>query len=191
MGTSPEVWLVRHGETAWSRTGRHTGRTDVPLTAEGEREAVGLRALLGGQRFSLVLSSPLERARETCRLAGLGQAGRLVDDLVEWDYGDYEGRTTDEIREEVPGWVLWDDGVPGGESLEQVGRRTMRIIEQVSRSPGPVLLFAHGHLLRILAARWIGLQAREARLLALDTASVGVLGEEGGGRVIRRWNRGP
>jgi probable phosphoglycerate mutase len=191
MEPSPEVWLVRHGETAWSLAGRHTGRTDLPLTAAGEREAAGLRRLLGALRFPLVLTSPLQRARETCRLAGLGQVARLADDLVERDYGAYEGRTAGEVRLESPGWVIWNDGVPGGETLEQVSVRAVRVIEQVSRSPGPVLLFAHGHVLRILAACWVGLPARAGGLLTLDTASVSVLGEEGGARCIRRWNLRP
>lgn len=187
----PEIWVVRHGETEWSRTGRHTGRTDVPLTASGEREAARLRQRLGNRPFSLVLTSPLLRARETCRLASYGDAARQTDDLLEWDYGAYEGRTADEIREEVPGWLIWTDGVPEGETAEQVGARARRSIDQALQAPGDVAIFAHGHVLRILAACWVGLPPREGRLFALDTASIGILSQEDGARVIRAWNLGP
>ncbi len=186
--SQPDIWIVRHGETEWSRTGQHTGRTDISLTASGEREAVALRQQLGGHRFSLVLSSPLVRARETCRIAGYGDVARVTDDLLEWDYGSYEGRTGDDIREQVPGWLIWTDGVPGGETVEQVGLRAGRVIDQATQASGDVALFAHGHVLRILAARWIGLSPREGRLFALDTASIGILGHENGARVVRAWN---
>ncbi len=185
------VWIVRHGETEWSRTGRHTGRTDVPLTARGEREAAALRTSLQGRRFALVLSSPLRRAWDTCRLAGYGDVARATEDLVEWDYGAYEGRTTAEIRVEVPGWSIWTGAVPGGESAEDVARRAERVIERAAAAGGDVALFAHGHVLRILAARWLGLSAREGRLFSLGTASVGVLGHEDASRVIRTWNALP
>lgn len=185
---SGEVWIVRHGETEWSRTGRHTGRTDVPLTAAGAEQAAALRARLGGRRFALVLASPLRRAWDTCRLAGLGDLARPSEDLLEWDYGAYEGRTKEEIRTEVPGWSIWTGGVPGGETIEEVGERARRVIEEAVAAPGDVALFAHGHVLRILAACWIGLPPRDGRLFALGTASIGVLGREDAGRVIRTWN---
>jgi probable phosphoglycerate mutase len=192
MVASPaKIWLVRHGETEWSRTGRHTGRTDVPLTARGEREAATLRQRLGGRAFSLVLASPLQRAWETCRLAGYAEQARRTDDLLEWDYGAYEGRTGAEIREQTPGWLIWTDGVPGGETAEQVGVRARRVIDQATRAPGDVALFAHGHVLRVLAACWIGLAPREGRLLPLGTASIGILGHENGAPVIRAWNLSP
>jgi broad specificity phosphatase PhoE len=183
-----EIWVVRHGETEWSRLGRHTGRTDVPLTPAGIDQALALRARLAGHRFALVLSSPLQRAWETCRLSGLVDGARTADDLVEWDYGAYEGRTTAEIRGAVPGWSLWTDGVVGGEAVEEVGRRADRVIEQASAAGGDVALFAHGHLLRVLAARWLGLAPRDGRLFALGTASIGVLGHEHASRVMLRWN---
>jgi probable phosphoglycerate mutase len=191
MADPPEVWLIRHGETEWSRAGRHTGRTDVPLTAVGEQEAATLPRRLGGRRFAVVLSSPLARAWQTCRIAGHGEDAERVDDLMEWDYGDYEGRTTAEILVQHPGWVLWTDGAPDGESAEQVGLRATRIIERIAPASGSVALFAHGHLLRVLAACWLGLSPREGRLFALDTASIGVLGHEGGRRIVREWNVPP
>jgi broad specificity phosphatase PhoE len=184
----PELWIVRHGETAWSRTGRHTGRTDVPLTPAGEEQAAALRGRLGARPFSLVLSSPLSRAWDTCRLAGLGDAARATDDLLEWDYGAYEGRTTADIQREVPGWNLWASGVPKGETVEAVGARARRLIEVALAAPGDVALFGHGHVLRVLAACWLQLSPRQGRLFALDTASLGVLGHENASRVIRRWN---
>ena len=183
-----EIWIVRHGETEWSRTGRHTGRTDLPLTEAGARSAAALRGMLGGRAFALVLSSPLARARETCRLAGYGAEAQADDDLVEWDYGAYEGRTSAEIRRERQGWTIWSGGVPGGETIEAVASRTERVIARAVAAGGDVLLFAHGHVLRILTARWLGLEPRDGRLFALATASPGVLGEENGTRVIRSWN---
>jgi broad specificity phosphatase PhoE len=183
-----EIWLIRHGETEWSRSGRHTGRTDLPLTEPGGREAAALRRRLGDKRFSLVLSSPLTRAWETCRLAGYGDVAVKTDDLMEWDYGAYEGRTAAEIQADVPGWSLWKDGVPGGETAEQVAIRTRRVIDGAAQATGDVALFAHGHVLRILAACWVGLAPREGRLLALGTTAVSVLGWENGDRVIRTWN---
>jgi probable phosphoglycerate mutase len=187
-GTQNEIWLIRHGETEWSRSGRHTGRTDVALTERGEREAATLRRRLGDRHFSLVLSSPLIRAWETCRLAGYGDVAVRTDDLMEWDYGAYEGRTAAEIRGEAPGWSIWTDGVPGGETAGQVGERAGRVIGQATRIGGDVALFAHGHVLRILAACWVGLPPRDGRLLALGTAAISVLGWENGDRVIRTWN---
>jgi probable phosphoglycerate mutase len=190
-GLGPEIWLIRHGETGWSRNSRHTGRTDVPLTERGEREAVELRGRLGGRRFSLVLSSPLRRAWETCLRAGYGDVAVRSDDLVEWDYGAYEGRTAAEIRAEVPGWSLWTDGVAGGETIEDVAVRARRAIDRAAQAAGDVALFAHGHVLRVLAACWVGLPAREGRILPLGTAAIGILGRENGDRVIRTWNLGP
>jgi len=184
------VVLVRHGETAWSLSGQHTGNTDIPLTEEGERQAERLGTLLGSWHFALVLTSPLARAAETCRLAGAGAGAgaEVTDDLREWDYGGYEGRRTADIREERPGWDLWSDGVPAGETVEDVGRRADRVIERARGAAGDVALFAHGHMLRVLGARWVGLPSVDGRLLALTTASVSVLGWERETAVIERWN---
>jgi probable phosphoglycerate mutase len=182
------IVLVRHGQTAWSVSEQHTGTTDVPLTDVGERQARELGARLAGWRFERVLTSPLARALETCRLAGLGDRAEVTDDLREWDYGDYEGRRTLDIRDERPGWTVWIDGAPGGETVEEVGRRADRVIDEVRNCDGDVALFAHGHLLRILGARWIGLPADSGRRLALATASVSVLGWEREAAVVERWN---
>lgn len=189
MDRQPELWIVRHGETEWSRAGRHTGRTDVPLTTAGVEQAMALRGRIAGHPFALVLSSPLRRALDTCRLAGFGEVVRTTDDLLEWDYGRYEGRTTPEIRAELPDWSIWTGVVPEGETAEDVGGRARRLIEEAVTAPGDVALFGHGHILRVLAACWLGLSPREGRLLALDTASMGVLGYENATRVIRTWNR--
>jgi broad specificity phosphatase PhoE len=183
-----EIWLIRHGETEWSRSGAHTGRTDIPLTAEGRERAAAIGRYLAGRRFALVLVSPLERARETCSLAGYGDVAQVEPNLREWDYGDYEGRTTAEIRKAVPGWSLWKDGVPNGETIQQVAARAEAVIARALAADGDVALFAHGHVLRILAARWIGLPPDAGRLLALDTASVSRLGYERETQVITRWN---
>jgi broad specificity phosphatase PhoE len=180
------VVLVRHGETEWSRDGRHTGRTDIPLTDTGRRQAERLRDALQEWAFSLVLSSPLQRALETCRLAGLGDKVETTDDLLEWDYGEYEGITTAQIRESRPDWYLWRDGCPGGEQAADVGRRVDRVI--ASLGEGDVALFAHGHVLRVLAARWIGLGPGSGALLALGTGTLSVLGYERETRVVTRWN---
>ena len=183
-----EIWLIRHGETAWSLSGQHTGRTEVPLTPEGVRQAEALGDRLAGKQFALVLTSPRARARETCRLAGLAGAAQVDDDLAEWDYGDLEGRTSAEIRGEIPGWTIWDGPVPGGETAAQVGARADRVLARARAAGGDVALFAHGHLLRVAAARWLGLPPAEGRLFALDTASVSVLGLEQELPVIRSWN---
>ena len=183
-----ELWLIRHGETEWSAAKRHTGGTDIPLTPTGERQAAALGQSLGDRRFGLVLSSPLRRASETCRLAGYGQAAEVTDDLCEWDYGVYEGRTTEEIRLEQPGWSIWTASVPNGESIEQVGRRAQRVIQRVLAIDGDVALFAHAHMLRILTACWLGLSPDAGRLFELGTASVSVLGYERETRVMTRWN---
>ena len=183
-----EIWLIRHGETAWSVSGQHTGRTEVPLTPEGVRQAEALGDRLAGKRFALVLTSPRARARETCRLAGLAGAAQVDDDLAEWDYGDLEGRTSAEIRGEIPGWTIWSGPVPGGETAAQVGARADRVLARAREVAGNVALFAHGHLLRVATARWLGLPPAEGRLFALDTASISVLGLEQGLPVIRSWN---
>ncbi len=183
-----EIWLIRHGETAWSLSGRHTGRTDVPLTPGGVRQAELLGRRIAGKRFALVLTSPLARARETCRITGLAAGAEADADLAEWDYGDLEGRTSAEIRAGTPGWTIWTGAVPGGETAAQVGARAGRAIGRARREDGDVALFAHGHLLRVLAARWLGLAAEGGRYFALDTASLSVLGVEQDLPVIRSWN---
>jgi broad specificity phosphatase PhoE len=187
----PEVVLVRHGETLWSRSWKHTGRTDIPLTDEGRRQSARVGDSLRGRRFALVLASPLQRAAETCRLTGFGDVAVFREELMEWDYGAYEGRTTPEIRAEVPGWSLWSDGVPEGETDADVGRRVDRVIADVRAVDGDVVLFAHGHVLRVLAARWLGLPPTEGRLFALDPATISILGYERETPVIRRWNEPP
>lgn len=186
--SNPEIWLIRHGETEWSLSGAHTGRTDIPLTAEGERQAGEIGQYLAGRPFAMVLTSPLRRARETCRLAGYGGVARVEPDLSEWDYGAYEGRTSAQIQENAPGWTIWTSPVPQGETIQQVAARARRVIERASTAGGDVALFAHGHLLRILTACWLGLPPDDGRLFALGTASIGVLGYERGTRVIARWN---
>lgn len=189
----PEIVLVRHGETEWSRDGRHTGRTDVPLTVTGQRQAEALAPVLAGWQFTRVLTSPLRRAADTCRLAGLGGSAEVRADLQEWDYGGYEGRTTAAIRSERPGWLLWRDGVPAGptpgERADHVGERVDPLVAELGASQGDVAVFAHGHVLRVLAARWLGLPAREGRLFALGTAAVSRLGWERETPVIIGWNQ--
>ena len=183
-----EIWLVRHGETEWSRTGAHTGRTDLPLTAAGRDNAAALGRYLAGRHFSLVLCSPMQRARETCRLAGFGDVAQAEPNLCEWDYGDFEGRTTAEIQKEIPEWSLWVSGVRNGETIGQVAARADAVIARALQADGDVALFAHGHILRILAARWLGLPGDAGRLLALGTAALSSLGYERETRVITRWN---
>jgi broad specificity phosphatase PhoE len=184
------LWLIRHGDTEWSLSGRHTGRTDLPLTPDGERHAADVGKLLAGRRFSLVLTSPLRRAMETCRLAGFGDAAQVDADLLEWNYGEYEGRTSAEIQSERPGWSLWRDGVVGGESLAQVAARAQAVIDRVLRSPGDALLFAHGHILRVLISSWLGLPPDAGRLFALGTAAVTTLGYEHTQPALVRFNDG-
>ena len=184
-----ELWLVRHGETEWSLAGRHTGRTDTALTAAGRRQAVALGPHLAGRSFALVLCSPLRRAHDTCRLAGYGEAATMTDELLEWDYGSYEGRTTHDIRRELPNWSIWTGSVPQGETIEQVGHRAQRIIRQALVAGGDVALFAHAHILRVLAVCWLGLPLQAGRLFALGTASISVLGYERETRVIAVWNQ--
>jgi len=186
----PEVVLVRHGETEWSRDGRHTGWTDVPLTDVGRAQARALGDLLRNRDFATVLTSPLQRAAETCSLAGYGDSAEVVDELREWDYGAYEGRTTPDIRRDVPGWTVWTHGVVGGESIEEVADRADAVIELVRDEEGDVALFAHGHVLRILATRWCDFDANAARHLMLDTATISILGYERETPAIRSWNEG-
>jgi broad specificity phosphatase PhoE len=181
-----ELWLVRHGETAWSTLGRHTSTTDLPLTDEGERVATSLAARLAGQEFDLVLTSPRLRARRTAALAGFPDA-ETSDDLAEWAYGDYEGLTTPQIREADPGWTVWTHASPGGESPEQVAERLDRVIERV-HGVERALVFGHGHALRVLTARWLGLAATAGAHFRLDTATISVLGWERETPVIQRWN---
>ncbi len=183
-----ELWLIRHGETAWTLTGQHTGRTDIPLTPRGERQAELLARRFQGKAFSLVLTSPLRRALDTCRLAGQAASAVTDDDLLEWNYGAYEGRRTVDIREDVPGWTLWKEGVPDGETAAEVGARVDRVIARAVQSSGDVALFAHGHVLRVLAARWLDLPPTGGRYFGLDAASLSVLGHEREQRIIRAWN---
>ena len=181
-----EVVLVRHGETEWSREGRHTGRTDVPLTERGDRQARAVGEALRGRSFAVVLSSPLQRALETARLAGFSPETR--EELREWDYGEYEGRRTSEIRREVPDWTIWRHGGPGGESLDEVRARTDRMVAELRAVDGDALVFAHGHLLRVLTARWLELPPPDGRLFALDSGTLSTLGYEREQSVIRGWN---
>ena len=182
-----EVWLVRHGETEWSRDGRHTSTTDLPLTQDGERVARSLRERLSGEAFDLVLTSPMQRARVTAHLVGHDDA-EVDDDLVEWRYGDYEGRTSAEIREDVPGWTIWTHPAPGGETPDQVTERLDRVVERLRAVPERALVFGHGHALRALTARWLGLPATDGRLFRLDTATLSRLGFERENPVILAWN---
>jgi broad specificity phosphatase PhoE len=180
------ITLVRHGMTEWSMSGQHTSRTDIPLTEAGREAARKLATRLAGREFALVLSSPRARARVTAELAGFEP--QIEPDLVEIDYGDYEGRTTPEIREERPGWTVWRDGSPNGETLAQAGERVDRVIARALHAGGDVAIFAHGHILRILAARWLDLPPERGASFALDTASLSELGFERENRVIARWN---
>ncbi len=193
--------LVRHGETEWSSGHRHTGRTDIPLTALGRRQAEALGREIADRHFTAVISSPLSRALETCRIAGLADGAWISDDAVEWDYGVYEGTVTADIRRQEPLWSVWTHPIPGGESVEEVGVRADEVIERArylartqrsgnSDGPTEVAVFAHGHFLRILGARWIGLPAGAGQLLALDTATICELGHERETPVIRLWNQG-
>jgi broad specificity phosphatase PhoE len=187
----PIIYLARHGETEWSLTGRHTGLTDLPLTEAGERNALSLRERLSGLKFNSVLTSPLHRARRTCELAGFGSKATLVPDLVEWDYGEYEGRTSVEIHRESPDWQLFRDGCPGGESPQQVAARADRVVNLVRAVAGNVILFSSGHFLRMLATRWCQVEPiANARPFMLDTASLSALGYEHSlsQPVIRLWN---
>jgi len=183
-----QLWLIRHGETEWSRSGAHTSRTDIPLTDAGRERAAELGRYLAGKQFALVLTSPMLRARDTCRLAGLGGVAEVDPDLCEWDYGDYEGMTTPEILKRRPAWSLWRDGSPNGESAEHAGMRAQSVIARALDASGDAALFAHGHILRILTACWLGLPPTDGRLFALGTATVSTLGYERETRVITSWN---
>jgi broad specificity phosphatase PhoE len=183
-----KVFLLRHGETEWSLNGRHTGVTDIPLTEKGRMAAQLLRPILAKETFALVLTSPLQRARETCELAGLGQSANVEQDLMEWNYGEYEGLTTEQIRLARPGWSVFRDGCPGGELPEQVGARADRVIAKARAAEGNVALFAHGHILRVVAARWINLSANYGEHFLLDTATLNVLGYYREAPAFKIWN---
>ncbi len=190
--SGPELIVtVRHGETEWSASGQHTGRTDLPLVEAGREQARALAPALDSQTFARVLTSPLERARETCELTGLGAAAELADDLREWDYGDYEGLTTPQIWEQRPDWNLWRDGCPGGESPEQVSARADHVLASLAETDGQVIVFAHGHILRVLAARWIEMPVTAGARLGLSAGALSVLGHERETRVLERWNETP
>jgi len=190
MAAESEIVLVRHGETEWSASGRHTSYTDIALTERGREEAHALAPRLARWQFALVLTSPRQRARDTCALAGLADRAEVTDDLAEWNYGDYEGCTIAEIREKVPGWTIFGNGAPGGETAADVTARADRLIARASAADGPVAMFSHGHFLRVLGARWIDLAATDGRLLGLDVATISVLGHERTQRVLRTWNAG-
>jgi len=185
-----QIWLIRHGETAWSRSAQHTGRTDIPLLPEAEATLKALRPHLNGHAFSLVLSSPLQRAYQTAKLIGF-QSPEPDDDLMEWNYGRYEGKTKEDIRREVPGWTLWTHGVPDGETLEAVAQRARNVLRRARAAKGDAALIAHGHILRILAACWLELPPVNAEHFALSTASVSILSYENNLPVIAQWNWRP
>ena len=201
MSAGVELWLIRHGETEWSLSGAHTSRTDIPLTDRGRERAKGLRDFLGSKKFAAVFTSPMQRAKETCAIAGYADVAKIEPNLREWDYGVYEGRTTKEIRQTEPGWNVWSSEIRGGETVDAVGVRADHVIKlavQASEDKAEaddqvpcVALFAHAHILRILGARWVGLPAVSGSLFSLDTGSVSVLGWERETRVIRSWNRSP
>ena len=182
------VFAIRHGETSWSLSGQHTGTTDIPLTDNGRRLAERMRPVLATNVFELVLCSPMQRARETCKLAGFGDRAIIDPDLIEWNYGEYEGLTPEQIHEAVPGWLIFRDGCPGGEAPEQVGVRVDRVIARSRAVAGNTALFAHGHLLRVLAARWIGLPASGGQHFLLNTGTLCVLGYYHEIPAVRIWN---
>jgi probable phosphoglycerate mutase len=186
----PRVFLARHGETAWTVTGQHTGRTDLPLTEQGELNARRLGERLKGLRLARILTSPLQRARRTCELAGFGDRAEVDADLVEWDYGRFEGLRSEEIRKQDPGWQLFRDGCPGGESVAQIGSRADRVVARLRAVEGDVLVFSSGHFLRVLAARWLGMEPAGGRFFTLGTASLSTLGYEHNLEepIIRLWN---
>lgn len=186
--TTNDVWLIRHGETEWSRSGQHTGLTDLPLTDAGRRAARALAPVLARESFALVLTSPLQRARETSELAGFGDRFQVDPDLLEWNYGEYEGLTSAEIHARAPGWILFTGGAPGGERPEDVGSRVDRVIARARTVPGNVAVFAHGHLLRVVAARWLGWPVGAGRHFLLDTGTVNVLSTYRQAPAIKRWN---
>lgn len=183
-----ELWLIRHGETEWSASGAHTSRTNIPLTDKGRAQAAAIRGYLKAQRFSMVITSPLLRARETCHIAGFDEVAQIGPELSEWDYGRYEGRTTEEIRSEIPGWSIWHSNPPGGQTLDEVGGRAEKVVAQCLETGGRIALFSHAHFLRILAAVWVGLPPWAGSLLAFHTGSISTLGFEHENRVIEIWN---
>jgi probable phosphoglycerate mutase len=182
-----EIWLIRHGETEWSKSGQHTSRTDLPLTQEGEKRAVALGRVLAGRQFGKVFSSPMKRARDTARLAGFDP--EILEDLREWDYGQYEGLTSAKIHETKPEWTIWTGAVPGGETGAQVATRADRVIDRALAVGKDVALFAHGHVLRVLGARWLGMTAEAGKYFALSTATISVLAYEHEQKVLKVWNR--
>jgi probable phosphoglycerate mutase len=182
------AYLIRHGETAWSISGQHTGITDIPLTENGRNVARRLQVILSRETFAMVLSSPLRRAVQTCELAGLGDSAEIDRDLMEWDYGDYEGLTSAQIQAEAPGWMIFRDGCPGGESPEAIGERVDRVIARIHSAGGHIALFAHGHVLRVLTAHWLGLPSSAGRHFLLDTATLSILSFYRGIPAIQRWN---
>ena len=188
MTDTHDIVLIRHGETEWSVSGQHTGRTDIPLTDTGRQQAEALGRRVAAWTFDRVLSSPMSRAVETCRLAGLGDRAELTDDLHEWDYGEYDALRTVDIRKERPGWTVWKDGAPAGETVGDVGRRADRVLEVARAAGGDVALFGHGHMLRVIGARWIDLPPDYGARLGLSTATISVLGWERETPVIQRWN---
>ena len=183
-----KIYVIRHGETKWSLSGQHTGLTDIPLTENGRHRARLLQPVLAKESFALVVTSPLQRARETCELSGLGPRAKVDADLLEWNYGEYEGITTQQIHEKVPGWQIFTDGCPGGEKPDQVGARVDRVIAKVRASGGDVALFAHGHVLRVLVARWIGLPASGGQHFLLDTGTLNILSYYRGVPSVKTWN---
>ncbi len=185
------IYLVRHGETEWALSGKHTGMTDIPLTKNGERQAEWIGKRLKGINFQMVLSSPLQRASKTCEIAGFIKQARLDSDLVEWNYGEFEGLTTKEIQQKEPHWDLFSNGVPKGESVSDIGARTSKVLSKIQPIHGNVLLFSHGHFLRALSTRWLDLRVQEGRLFALEPGSLSILGFERNGRVLSLWNEIP
>ena len=183
-----EIWLVRHGETEWSITGQHSGRTDLPLTARGEDEARDVARFLEARRFDHVWCSPLQRARRTCEISGFASVARIEPNLQEWDYGDCTGYTQEQLAERYPGWNIWAGPVPNGESIEEIAGRACRVVERLRTLEGRVVIFAHGHFLRVLATQWLGLAPQSGRNLALETSGVCVLGYDAGFPAIRVWN---
>ena len=190
MSSKPDLWLIRHGETEWSKTGQHTGVADIPLTANGQQQAQHVKQCLNGRHFQLVLCSPRQRARDTCAIAGYAEQAHVENGIDEYHYGEFEGRTTDEIHRTHPSWTIWDGPTPGGETIDGVAQRATAVIERclAAKGDGPIALFAHGHVLRIFTACWLGLGGRDGRLFALDTATISVLGWERQQRVVRKWN---
>jgi probable phosphoglycerate mutase len=183
-----DIWLIRHGETAWTLSKQHTGRRDIPMNEVGERHAMAIGKFLNGKSFEIVLVSPLRRAQDTCRLAGYAKCAIVDPVIAEWDYGDFEGKTPLEIRQQIPDWTIWTKGVPGGETLEAITQRAQMTIDRILNIRGDVAIFSHGHFLRVLASCWLGLSSDTARLLMLETGSISILGIENGRRILKRWN---